>query len=409
MMATSVPIAFSRSLRSIEADGYRRAGVAFAIAFALAAGWTAWFLLAEIAVIEVAETARLEVDQAAHTLAAPVAGTVITTRLELGRQVAAGDVLVELDGEPLRLSRDAERAKLAAFEPQLAALALELAAEERALEEHGHASASQIEEADAHRREAEAAAGFADDEMRRTARLRGEGLASEADALRATAEAEQRRAAASGARLAMTRIASELRAVETERRAKLARVRRELAELAGAKAISVATVAQLEHELERRRIRAPVAGRLGEIAPLQVGSVVDSGTRLGAIVPAGDLRIVAEYLPVAAVGRIREGQRARMRLDGFPWTEYGALAATVRSVGSEPRSGRIRVELAVDLPASSSIPVQHGLPGTLEVEVEHATPAALVLRAAGRRLAAPVRESTRSDRGEGNPPPPADP
>jgi multidrug resistance efflux pump len=153
---------------------------------------------------------------------------------------------------------------------------------------------------------------------------------------------------------------------------------------------AAATVERLAHEIERRRIRAPMAGRLGEVAELRTGSVVREGDRLAAVVPLGDLQVVADFLPPSALGRVRPGQPARLRLEGFPWTQYGSLAATVSRVASEVRSGRIRVELSVDSKGASPIPLQHGLPGTVEVQVERVTPATLVLRAAGKLLARPV-------------------
>jgi membrane fusion protein (multidrug efflux system) len=54
-------------------------------------------------------------------------------------------------------------------------------------------------------------------------------------------------------------------------------------------------------------------------------------------------------------------------------------------VASELRDSQIRVELRLDAPASN-IPLQHALPGTVELEVERISPAALILRAAGRRI-----------------------
>jgi membrane fusion protein (multidrug efflux system) len=92
--------------------------------------------------------------------------------------------------------------------------------------------------------------------------------------------------------------------------------------------------------------------------------------------------------PAAAVERIRPEQPARLRLHGFPWTQYGTVPARVTDVGNEASGGLIRVELALRPDPRSSIPVAHGLPGTAEVEVERVTPAVLVLRAAGRYLVA---------------------
>jgi membrane fusion protein (multidrug efflux system) len=405
-----VPAIFSRSLRSIEADGYHRPGFVFALALALGVVWTGWFVTARVAVIEVAETARLEVDQAAHGIEAAVGGRVTSSRLILEQEVQAGDVLMELDAEPLRLSLGEEKAKQAAFSPQIAALGQEIDAGERALEEQRSVTKARVDEAEARRREAETAADLAGTEARRAARLFAESLASESEAVKAKAESEQKRAVADETKLATTRIEVEQRANETELRARLARLHANVAQLEGQRAMSAAAVQQLEYEIERRKIRAPIAGRLGEIAPVRVGGVVKEGERLGAVIPAGQIRIVSEFLPAAAIGRIRPGQSARMRPEGFPWTEYGVLGATVRRVATEPRSGRIRVELDLAPRAESRIPMQHGLPGTLEIEVERASPAALVFRAAGRRLAAPARNTeTRSDSVEGPTQTPAGP
>ena len=83
------------------------------------------------------------------------------------------------------------------------------------------------------------------------------------------------------------------------------------------------------------------------MATLQIGTFVKAGDKLGAVVPAGGLTAVAEFLPSVALGRVHAGQPARLRLDSFPWTQYGSLATTVSNVASEVRDGRVRVELTV--------------------------------------------------------------
>lgn len=386
-------------MRSIETDGYRRAGLIFGVALVLAGAWTAWFTLARVAVIEVAETARLEVDESAYSLEATVAGRVTVSRLALGQEVHAGEALVELDSEAFRLSVNQERANQAAFAPQIVALSQQIEAEERALEEQRAVTRVKVDESRARSHEAEVAAELASGEMQRTGRLRAEGLASESEAQKAKADAEQKRSVAEGGRLATDRIGAEQRAAEVERRAKLAGLRKDLALLEGQKASSLGTLERLEHDIERRTIRAPIGGHVGEIAPIRVGGVVKEGAVLGAIIPRGHIRIVAEFTPAAAVGRVRPGQSAKMRLDGFPWTQYGMLDATVRRVAGEPRSGKIRVELDVNAAERSRIPLEHGLPGILEVEIERVPPAAIVLRAAGQgsRAPAPALERKRDD------------
>jgi membrane fusion protein (multidrug efflux system) len=117
-----------------------------------------------------------------------------------------------------------------------------------------------------------------------------------------------------------------------------------------------------------------------------VGSVVQAAEKLGSIVPPGEPRVVTQF-PVASVGRLRPGQSARLRLEGFPWTQYGMVGARVAEVGNEASAGLIRVEFLLGPDQTVPVPLEHGLPCSAEVEVEQVSPAVLVLRAAGQLLA----------------------
>src|SRR5262249_24740888 len=125
------------------------------------------------------------------------------------------------------------------------------------------------------------------------------------------------------------------------------------------------------------------------------GSVVRGAETIGSIVPRGEPRAVALF-PVAAVGRVRPGQPARLRLDGFPWTQYGVDSARGAGVGDRARARLVRVELALNGDPASAIRLGHGLSGSAEVEVDHVSPATLVLRVAGQYLVA-RRLSTATD------------
>jgi membrane fusion protein (multidrug efflux system) len=159
-----------------------------------------------------------------------------------------------------------------------------------------------------------------------------------------------------------------------------------VARLEGDRQVADARVRLLDQELTLRQVRAPIAGRIESVVELRPGSVVDAGARLATVVPAGGLRAVAFFDPATSVGRVRSGERARLRLLGFPWTKYGTVPATVAHVGNEPKDGQIRVELLLEPTPGTRIPLQHGLPASAEVEVERVSPASLVLDAAGRFL-----------------------
>lgn len=96
----------------------------------------------------------------------------------------------------------------------------------------------------------------------------------------------------------------------------------------------------------------------------------------------GETRIIAQFSPTVR-GRIQPGQSARLRLDSYPWLQYGTVSATVVSVHRQPRNGWLEARLAIKSVPTTAISLQHGLTGVVEVEVEQVSPAALLLRTAG--------------------------
>jgi multidrug resistance efflux pump len=381
-----MPSPFFRSERFLETETFKRGAWGLLIAAVLLTMWAAWFFRARVSVYAVSETADLEVDRAAHPVESQYAGRVVTSTLALDREVKAGEVLVELDADMQKLRLTEERTKLGALGPQIRSLEDQIAAEQRASIQEQQTASVALDEARAHFREADAAARLAESEAQRLSQMYTSGVLAKADSERAQANAAERRAAADSVRLAVSKLEQQRLTDAEDRRAHLEGLRSEANRLRGVEATTQTSIERLEDEVDRRLIRAPVDGRLGEVANVRVGSVVREGEKLAAVVPTGDLQIVASFQPADALGRIRPGQPARLRLDGFPWTEYGSISATVTHVASEVRDGRIRVELAVSPYSANRIPMQHGLPGTVQVQVERISPASLVLRAIGRGI-----------------------
>jgi membrane fusion protein (multidrug efflux system) len=377
---------FSRTVRSLSADRFRLSTASLLAAAVILAGWLVWSLASRVTLYEATTTARLEVDSATRPIEAVVSGRVIKNHIALGREVQSGEPLVELDADAERLQLAEEESRVRALAAQLAALRGQMSAERQAQIETQQSAPAALDESRARYDEALATARAAEEEANRLTALYREGLIAELDMIRARAEADKRRAAAESLRSAITRQDKDLRALDSAKQAALEDLNRQAAALAGEIKTREAIIERLKHEIDRRVIRAPAPGRLGETASLQPGQFIRAGDKLGAIVPDGRLRAVAEFSPSGALGRIQPGQRARVRLDGFTWTEYGQLDATVNRVASEPREGVVRVELIVHPESAPLIPLQHGLPGQVEIAVERASPAELALRAAGRML-----------------------
>ncbi len=392
---------FSRTLRSMTAERGLAAHVAWTTAALLLGGWLFWFFSGSVTVYEVSRRARLEVQQSAHPLAAPRAARVLVQALAIGQVVRAGDVLVELDAGAERLRLQEERVRLHAIPLRIGSLRKEIALREQARQREQRAAHAATQSGRFRIEEANAAVEFARDQERRLKEESQHGSIAHSEALRALAEARKLGASRDALGADIVRLESEAQTRESNAQALIENLHRTVAGLEGEMATIGATIQRLELDIERHRVRAPVDGRIGELAVLNAGSWVAEGQKLASVVPSGELRVVAWFEPSAVLGRVRPGQPARMRLDGFPWAQFGSVASVVSAVASEIQDGMVRVEFAPQADALPTLPLQHGLPGAVEIAIEQASPAQMVLRAAGLRLSrpaptAPVAASQRS-------------
>ncbi len=385
---------FSRTLRSLRSERSTGSMLGVAVAAAVFALWTAWFVSAELPIYATSAEARLEVERAVHEVAADAAGRIVEVRAAVGQKVAAGDVLFELDAELERRRLDEETARRDALLKEIESLKTVLVTESQGLGDARQVARAALAEARSRYQAEVAAAELAEEEAKRAAQLHEQGLTSEMELRRAEALARERRAQADALDRAVDRGDSERLSERRDRRVRIDQLQRELAELEGSAETSAAAARRLEEEIGRRQIRSPAAGRLGEVAKARAGSVVAAGDHLATVIPIAELKVVAGFPPSDALARVRQGQPAQLRLDGFPWTEFGSLASEVTRVSGEARDGKLWIDGSVVPGPESAIPLQHGMPGTLVVEVERVSPAELVLRAAGRAVTA----SDRSDR-----------
>ncbi len=379
-------IPFARSMRSLDADSFRLSGVVLAIAGLLLAAWFGWFFLARVSLYELSESARVEVAAASSPVPAPVAARILVTHVTLGKEVGAGDLLFELEARTEALELEAERSTRAANQSEVTELRQEMESEKDALARSTQAGRLELQESRAALREAEAATKYADQNFKNIKQLNDQGLKSNIERDKAESELEQAKAIEEGRRVAVSRREEELAVERGDRASRIERLERQLSQIDGAITTSEHVEKRLGVELEKRAIRAPIAGTIGELAQgLRTGAFVAAGDKLCTIVPRGDgHRVVADFKPARALGRIRPGQKARLRLEGYPWAQYGLVKARVASVASEVRDGLVRVELGIEPEVPAGIVLEHGLPGELEVEVETASPAILVLRSVGK-------------------------
>jgi multidrug resistance efflux pump len=378
--------AFPATMGRLRGDRVGRSLALIGLGTLLLGGWIAWLFLARVPVWEVSASARVESAAAAHPVQTTIGGRIVHTDLAIGARVHAGQTLVELDAQASRLALAETTARRQSLVGQIARIETQIAEEEVVLGHLDEAAPKALDEASAHLREAESLAGLARETAKRVGELVKSHNISELEGLKAESELARAEASLEAQRLALDRLRVEQASDRSRQSALIDRLRLEKSSMEGDLETAAASLRRIEHEIDERFVRAPIDGVVAEVSRAPVGAVVREGESLAAIVPDGALRIVAEFRPQAALGRIREGQRARLRLAGFPALEYGTIDATVSSVATEVRDDLVRVELGVDAPSAARIPLQHGLPGSLEVEVERVSPASMILRAAGGRL-----------------------
>lgn len=384
-----MPTPFSRTTRSLASDTSRFVLLSWLLGGVLLAGWLWWFFFSRITVYEISSKARIEVNYSAHPIASLVAGKIESITVGLGQDVPEGQILLTLDASHQKLALASEQSRLKAMPPQIDLLNQQIAALEQAKSKDRQAAQAAIDSARSRQKGAGAAEAFASDYAQRLAQLSSSGKTAVIETLRAKAESEKLNSAKQAIAADLQRIHNDAQAHEHQTQAEVDYLRRELAKLTGERDTLQTTIAELQQTIDQHVIRAPAAGQVGDLAPLQIGGYVEIGARLGSIVPRSDLKIVADFPPAAVVGRIRPGQTAQMRLDGFPWAQFGTLPAHVSRVGSEIRDNLVRVEFVPVLAANTQIILQHGLPGSIEVAIEQLSPALLVLRKSGQVLTVP--------------------
>jgi membrane fusion protein (multidrug efflux system) len=342
-----------------------------------AIGWVAWMGFARVPIYQSSAHARLEVLPAPSQVDTPIGGRVAVVELQVGKRVNAGEVLVALDPGTLRVEVERARGQLAALAPELASLDREIAAEASGITAGDASGRASIREQLARARTADADLAHAEAELARFVTLAASGAGTTLDVDRARAELAQKR----GAREALGHSTDALAATERERdadrRARTAELERQRAAVDGTVGAARVEIARLELEIERRTIRAPVAGVIGSMVTTQPGATLAAFAPVATVVPDGELHVMADYAP-SAIGWLAPGQRARLKLDGFPWTRWGTVSVRVVRVASEVRDGAIRVELGIE--PGTRMRLVHGMTGVVEVEVERVSPATLVVR-----------------------------
>jgi hemolysin D len=130
-----------------------------------------------------------------------------------------------------------------------------------------------------------------------------------------------------------------LRETQNARAAYVAEVRRTLYERSAQADLKRQSATQEQTKATQREklttLTAPVAGKVQQLAVHTAGGVVTEAQALMVIVPDGAPVTAEVTLDNKDIGFVNAGQAAEIKLETFPYTRYGTIAATVTRVSAD--------------------------------------------------------------------------
>jgi membrane fusion protein (multidrug efflux system) len=338
------------------------------------AGLSAWGVLTRVPVFVVARHTPLALDPALQVVMPPVAGQVRVTHLQVGREVEAGDVLVALDSTAQRLQLEEAQQHLGALEAHRTARRQEGAALEAAWQATARAAQAAQAEAQSRHDDAVRALQGAQEKVHRLGPLSP------------LADLQPQKTAVETTLRSLQQLEHAQQVQAAEWGVRLAQHQREGVVLEGDLAVATARLAQYAAALEGTTVRAARAGRLGAVAALLPGTVVQAGAWLGILGPRGAFLVTVEVPPAVAGGRLRAGQPAWLRVPSASGRPAETLPATVAQVAAAGPDGSVQVVLRLAPETLVHWPLQPLAVGTVMVAVAQQAPITRALRALAQAL-----------------------
>ncbi len=109
---------------------------------------------------------------------------------------------------------------------------------------------------------------------------------------------------------------------------------------------------QIESWKQIHLIKSPIEGRINYAKVWSANQFIPSGEELFTVIPSkGAGKVVAKaLLPIENSGKVKSGQQVNLRLDGFPYQEFGMVRSEVVRIALIPEEETYTAELALPNP-----------------------------------------------------------
>jgi len=104
---------------------------------------------------------------------------------------------------------------------------------------------------------------------------------------------------------------------------------------------------------------APITGTVAYLQYVENDQYIEGGKSLFSVVPTGGAVIAKAELPLAGSGKVKNGQPVNIKLDNYPFEQFGMLTGEVKSISLLPNNDKYL--LTIELP--------HGMTTTHQTEL----------------------------------------
>lgn len=348
--------------------------------------WAIWFLTKEITTYSVSDQARLEQEQNTVHLSTQRIGRVVAIQASLGDSLKRGDLLIQLDTTAFDLNLDGDSRISQSFMAQLDAIEREQHLLEKKFGEDDKALRDQLKLLRQQYQLQVSSQRIQADVADRYERLLQKQQSSELDYLAAKRTYQQMAVATLAAEAEIHAAEDRRDQIANESQLALSELTQRRADIQGKLAEVDTRIQQSSLAVDEQQLRAPITGKLASLADIREGEVLVAGQQVATIQAKGSISVQAFFPPALALGHIRIGQSARVKLDGFSWARYGQLDARVERVASAVQRDRILVELSLQGEVPPHLPLLHDLPARVEIATGTKTPYQLLLQRVGDML-----------------------
>jgi HlyD family secretion protein len=130
--------------------------------------------------------------------------------------------------------------------------------------------------------------------------------------------------------------------------------------------------AQISLWKQKYLLEAPIDGVVSFTTYWSKNQNVREGDRVMTIIPSNEGKIIGKIdLPIQGAGKVAINQRVNIKIDNFPYLQYGMIKGVVRNISLVPDNQEYTVE--VDLPEGLTtyykieIPFKQEMQGTAEI------------------------------------------